>query len=404
MVLNRADGGKERVMAKLTIEDLDLAGKRILMRVDFNVPLENGQITDDRRIRAALPSIEYVLKHGGKLILMSHLGRPKGKVVPELTLSPVAERLSNLLGEKVTKMQDCVDENVRSTVKRMKRGDVIVLENVRFHPEEEANDAEFAKKLADLGNVFISDAFGTVHRAHASTAGVCKYLKSAAGFLITKELKFLGKVLENPDRPVAAVLGGVKVGDKIPVLTNLMGLADIILIGGAMSYTFLKAQGKPVGSSLVEEQQVDGARQIMAEAQSKGVDFCLPVDHVVADDIADEAVTDVVTDIPEGKKGLDIGPATIDLYRQKLSGAKTIVWNGPMGVFEKKPFEAGTRAIAEAIANAEALTVVGGGDSAAATDKFGLNDKMSHISTGGGASLEFLEGKELPGIAALTDK
>jgi len=391
-------------MAKLTIEDVELAGKRVLMRVDFNVPLKGAKITDDGRIRAALPSIQYVLKQGGKLILMSHLGRPDGKVVPELSMSPVAERLSNLLAEKVTKMQDCIGENVKSTVKRMKRGDIIVLENLRFHPEEEANDPEFAKQLASLGEVFVSDAFGTVHRAHASTAGVCKYLPSAAGFLIKKELEFLGKVLQNPERPLAAVLGGVKVSDKIPVITNLLKLADIMLIGGAMSYTFLKAQGKPVGASKVEDGQLEKAKEILALAGSRKVDFCLPVDHVVADDMKEDAATQVVTDIPDGKKGLDIGPATVELYRRKLAGAKTIVWNGPMGVFEMKPFEAGTRAIAEAIASAKALSVVGGGDSAAATEKYGLSSKMSHVSTGGGASLEFLEGKDLPGVAALTDK
>ena len=391
-------------MAKLTIEDLDLAGKRALMRVDFNVPLKDGKITDDRRIRAALPSIRYVLGKGGKLILMSHLGRPKGKPDPTLTLSPVAERLSNLLGEKVTKMPDCIGQNVRHTVKRMKRGDIVVLENTRFHPEDEANDPEFSRQLAELADVFISDAFGTVHRAHASTAGVCQYLPSAMGFLIMKEVEFLGKVLENPAHPVAAVLGGVKVSDKIPVLTNLMDLADLILIGGAMSYTFLKAQGKPVGNSKVEAEQIDNARDIMAQAAAKGADFCLPVDHVVADKMAEDAAAEVVTDIPEGKMGLDIGPATVELYRRKLSTAKTIVWNGPMGVFEMTPFQAGTRSVAEAIADADALTVVGGGDSAAATETFGLAEKMSHISTGGGASLEFLEGKELPGIAALTDR
>jgi 3-phosphoglycerate kinase len=380
-------------MAKLTIEDLELAGKRVLMRVDFNVPLKNGRIADDRRIRAALPSIEHVLKQGGKLILMSHLGRPDGKVKPELSLSPVAERLSNLLGEKVTKMQDCVGENVLKTVRRMKRGDIVVLENLRFHPEEEANDPGFAKELAQLGDVFVSDAFGTVHRAHASTAGVCRYLPSAAGFLIKKEIAFLGKVLQNPEHPLAAVLGGAKVSDKIPVLTNLIKLADIILIGGAMSYTFLKAQAK-----------LDTARRILEQARSKGVDFCLPVDHVVASEMKEDAVAQVVADIPDDKKGLDIGPATVALYRQKLSKAKTIIWNGPMGVFEMKPFESGTRAVAEAIAKSGVLTVVGGGDSAAATEQFGLEQRMSHISTGGGASLEFLEGKALPGIEALTDR
>ncbi len=391
-------------MAKLTIEDLDVAGKRVLMRVDFNVPLKDGRITDDRRIRAALPSMQYVLKNGGKLILMSHVGRPKGQRDPKLTMSPIAQKLSEVLNDKVTKMQDCIDDNVKTTVNRMKPGDIVILENLRFHAEETANDPEFAKELASLGDVFVSDAFGTVHRAHASTAGVCKHLQSAAGFLIEKELEFFGKILENPEKPLVAVLGGVKVSDKIPVITNLMNLANIILIGGAMSYTFLKSQGKAVGSSIVEDDQVDQAKSILALARQKGVELCLPVDHVVADDMTEDALTEVVTDIPDGKKGLDIGPATVELYKSKLAGARTIIWNGPMGVFEMKPFEAGTRAIAEAIANSDALSVVGGGDSAAATDKFGLNDKMSHISTGGGASLEFLEGKELPGVAALTEK
>ena len=391
-------------MAKLSIEDLDLAGKRVLMRVDFNVPLENGKISDDTRIKAALPSIQYVLKKGGKLILMSHLGRPDGKRDPALTMSPVAERLSNLLGEKVTKMQDCIDENVKKTVKRMKRGDILVLENLRFHAGEEANDPAFAKELASLGDVYVSDAFGTVHRAHASTAGVCQYLKSAMGFLVAKEVEFLGKVLKNPDRPLVAILGGAKIKDKIPVSLNLINLANTILIGGAMSYTFLKAQGKPVGASLVDEKNLGKAKEILAAAAAKKVEFILPIDHVVAADMKEDAKTQVVKDIPAGMKGLDIGPETIQLYTSKIEGAKTVVWNGPMGVFEMKPFEAGTRAIAEAMASSKALTVVGGGDSASAVEQFGLAGKMSHVSTGGGASLEFLEGKELPGIAALTDR
>ncbi len=391
-------------MAKLTIEDLDLAGKRVLMRVDFNVPVENGKITDDTRIKAALPSIQYVLKKGGKLILMSHLGRPDGKRDPALTLSPVAERLSNLLGEKVTKMQDCIDENVKKTVKRMKRGDIVVLENLRFHPEEEANDPAFAKELAGLGDVYISDAFGTVHRAHASTAGICKYLPSAMGFLVAKEVEFLGKVLKNPDRPLVAIMGGAKIKDKIPVTLNLLNLANVVIVGGAMSYTFLKAQGKAVGASLVDDKNLGKAKEIMDAAAAKKVEFLLPVDHVVAPELKEGVKTQVVKDIPDGMKGFDIGPETIQLYSAKIASAKTVVWNGPMGVFEQKEFEAGTKAIAEAMAASKALTVVGGGDSAAAVEQFGLAEKMSHVSTGGGASLEFLEGKELPGIAALTDK
>jgi len=376
------------------------------MRCDFNVPLDEKQnITDDGRIRAALPSIKYVIEKGGKLILMSHLGRPKGKPNPKMTLSPVAQRLSELLNHKITKMPDCVGAGVAQTVKRMRNGDVLVLENVRFHAEEEANDPAFAKELASYGDVFISDAFGTVHRAHASTAGVCQYLPSAAGFLIAKELKFLGKVINNPDRPLAAILGGAKVSDKIEVIENLLNLANLLLIGGGMSYTLLAAQGITIGKSILEADKIDLAKDILAKAASKKVELLLPVDHLVADRPEAGAKTQVVdVNIPDGWLGVDIGPKTIELYRQKLAPMKTIVWNGPMGIFEIEAFAAGTKAIAETLAGSSATTVIGGGDSAAAVEQLGLAKKMSHISTGGGASLEFLEGKELPGIAALTDK
>lgn len=395
----------QRNMAKLSIEDLDLTGKRVLMRCDFNVPLDaKGKITDDGRIRAALPSIKYVIEKGGKLILMSHLGRPK-KPDPKLTLSPVAERLSELLNHKITKMPDCIGPAVAQTVKRMRNGDVLVLENVRFHPEEEANDPEFAKTLASYGDVFISDAFGTVHRAHASTVGVCKYLPSAAGFLIAKELKFLGKVITNPDRPLAAILGGAKVSDKIEVINNLLNFSNLLLIGGGMSYTFLAAKGVKIGKSILEADKIDLAKELLKAAESKKVELLLPVDHLVADKPEAGAKTQVVdVNIPDGWLGVDIGPKTIALYTEKLKPMRTIVWNGPMGIFEVDAFANGTKAIAEALANSKATTVIGGGDSAAAVEKLGLAGRMTHISTGGGASLEFLEGKELPGIAALTDK
>ena len=393
-------------MAKLSIEDLDLAGKRVLMRCDFNVPLDDtGSITDDSRIRAALPSIRYVMDKGGKVILMSHLGRPKGKPDAKLTLSPVAQRLSDLLNHKITKMPDCLGPAVEQTVNRMRPGDVLVLENVRFHPEETANDPEFAKTLASYGEVFISDAFGTVHRAHASTAGVCAYLQSAAGFLIAKELKFLGKVISDPDRPLAAILGGAKVSDKIEVINNLLNLADLLLIGGGMCYTLLAAKGVKVGNSILEADKIELAGEILKRAEEENVELLLPVDHVVAkapEAGAESQVVDV--NIPDGWLGVDIGPKTIALFAEKLAPMKTVVWNGPMGIFEIDEFAAGTRAIAEGLAQSGATTIIGGGDSAAAVKKMGLADRMSHISTGGGASLEFLEGKELPGIAALTDK
>ena len=393
-------------MAKLSITDLDLAGKRVLMRCDFNVPLdEAGKITDDGRIRAALPSIRYVIENGGKLILMSHLGRPNGNHNPKLTLSPVARRLSDLLNHKITKMPDCIGPAVEQTVQRLRNGDVLVLENVRFHSEETANDPEFAKTLASYGDVFISDAFGTVHRAHASTVGVCQYLQSAAGFLIDKELKFLGKVVGDPDRPLAAILGGAKVSDKIDVIGNLLNLANLLLIGGGMSYTLLAAEGVTVGNSILEADKIDVAKQVLQTAREKNVELLLPIDHLVASRPEAGADTQIVdVNIPDGWMGVDIGPKTIALYTEKLRDMRTIVWNGPMGIFEIPEFAAGTKAIAEALADSEATTVIGGGDSAAALKQFGLAERMSHISTGGGASLEFLEGKELPGIAALTDK
>ncbi len=401
-------------MAKLTVRDLELKGKRVLMRVDFNVPLEGEDVRDDTRIRAALPTIRYVLERGGKLILMSHLGRPKGKVVPELSLKPVAGRLSELLGKPVRMAPDCVGPEVEKMVDELKEGDVLLLENLRFHPEEEKNDPEFSKKLAALGDLYVNDAFGTAHRAHASTEGVTHYFSQcAAGFLMEKELEFLGMVLEDPKRPFVAILGGAKVSDKIGVIRNLLGRVDALLIGGGMSYTFFKAKGWEVGKSLLEEDKVSLASELMEEAERKGVRLVLPVDNVVTDFLDFEGrkygKTQVVLSdrIPSGWEGVDIGPETVRKFREEVLGARTVFWNGPMGVFEIDEFAKGTEEVAKALAEATekgAVTVVGGGDSAAAVRKAGLEEKVSHVSTGGGASLEFVEGRELPGVKALTDK
>jgi len=392
-------------MAKRSIESLDLKGKRVLMRVDFNVPQDDsGAITDDSRIRKVLPSIRYVRDKGGKLILMSHLGRPKGKVVDSLRMDPVAVRLGELLGAEVTKLDDCVGPEVQAAVEKMQEGDVVLLENLRFHPEEEAGDDEFAKQLASCADVYVSDAFGAVHRAHASISGVPKYLPSAAGFLLLKEIEFLGRVLESPEHPLVAILGGAKVSDKIGVIENLMDKVDTFLIAGAMAYTFLKQQGKGVGKSKVEEDKLDLAGEIMSKAKQAGVEILLPLDHVAAKEISDDAETRVQKDaIEDGWIGLDIGPETINLFFEKLKTAKMVIWNGPVGLFEMEPFSKGTAAIAEVLADSAAVTVIGGGDTAAAVAKLGVEEKMSHVSTGGGASLEFLEGQELPGIAALPD-
>jgi len=394
-------------MAKMTIRDVELKGTRVLMRVDFNVPLDdNRNITDDTRIRAALPTIEYAVGKGAKLVLMSHLGRPKGKVVPEMGLAPAAAALAKLLGKPVKQLGDCIGPEADAAVATMKDGDVVLLENLRFHPEEEKNDAEFAKKLASLGELYVNDAFGTAHRAHASTEGVTKYLSPAvSGLLLEKEIEYLSKALENPDHPFVAVLGGAKVSDKIGVIENLLDKVDCLIIGGGMAYTFLKAKGAGVGKSKLEADKVDTAARILGLAKDKGVEFLLPEDHVIADDFNEAANKKTVTgDIPDGWMALDIGPATTMAFTAKLTTARMVVWNGPMGVFEMAPFAAGTHAVAETLAKSDATTIIGGGDSVAAVHQFGVADQMSHISTGGGASLEFLEGKVLPGVAALTDK
>jgi phosphoglycerate kinase len=397
-------------MNKKTIRDIAVAGKRVLMRVDFNVPLDKqGNIEDDTRIRESIPTIKKILDDGGRLIIMSHLGRPKGKS-PEFSLKPTVGRLSDLLGKPVQFAPDCLGEETAKMVSELRDGEVIILENVRFYKEEEANDMEFAKKLAAYGDVYVNDAFGTAHRAHASTEGVTKFISTAvAGFLIEKELKYLGEATGNPQRPYVAILGGAKISGKIEVLENLMHKVDKILVGGAMIFTFFKANGLPVGKSLVEDDKLDLAKSLIDKAEASGVDFLLPEDVVVADKFAADADTKTVqvTDIPDGWMGLDIGEKTIAKYRTAVLDAKTIVWNGPMGVFEIDKFATGTLEVAKALAEATksgAVTVVGGGDSAAAIAKAGLDKAVTHVSTGGGASLEFLEGKELPGIAALNDK
>jgi 3-phosphoglycerate kinase len=374
-------------MAKLSVRDLDLKGKRVLVRVDFNVPVKDGKVADDTRIKASLPTIKYILEKGGKAVLVSHLGRPDGKADPKYSMKPVAARLQELIGRPVAFGEPS--------------GDLTLLENVRFDPGEEKNDEALAKKLAAYGDVYVNDAFGTAHRAHASTAGVTRFFKqSAAGFLIEKEIQYLGKVLTNPDKPFVAIMGGSKVSDKILILEQLAKKVDLILVGGGMAYTLLKAQGKPVGASKVEADKLDVAKKILASAR-----LVLPVDHVIADKFDAAAKTKIVDDVPEDWMGLDIGPKTIELFKSQLKNAKTVLWNGPVGVFEMAPFARGTREIAEFLAGLKgATTIVGGGDTAAAVEKFGVAEKMSHVSTGGGASLEFLEGKELPGIAALTEK
>ena len=392
---------------KKTIEDIDVAGKRVLVRVDFNVPLDDkGEITDETRIQAALPTIQYLIDKGAKVILMSHLGRPKGEVKPEFSLAPVAKRLAEILNTKVVFAKDCVGKEAKDAVDSIEDGQVVLLENLRFHKEETANDPAFAKELASLGDIFVNDAFGTAHRAHASTAGVAEYLPAVAGYLIGKELSFMGKALEDPARPFIAILGGAKVSDKIGVIENLLSKVDCLIIGGGMANTFVKAQGYEMGKSLVDDERLGLALELMEQANKKGIKIMLPSDFVVATELSPMAEAHVVPvdNIPAEMMALDIGPSTRIIFANEIKRAKTVIWNGPMGVAEIPAFAGGTRAIAEALAEASATTIIGGGDSAAAVKKLGFADKMSHISTGGGASLEFLEGKELPGVAALNDK
>ena len=393
-------------MSKKTIRDVDVRGKRVLVREDFNVPLDDDRIADDRRIREALPTIAALRDAGARIILASHLGRPKGKVDEGLRLDGVAQRLTDLLGIPVRKLADSVGPAVEAAVAALRDGDVVLLENLRFHAGEEANDDRFAASLAALADLYVNDAFGTAHRAHASTVGIAAHRPAVAGLLMERELVYLSQALEHPPRPFIAILGGKKVSDKMGVIRNLLAKADALLIGGAMTYTFLKAQGREVGASLIEEDRLDLARSLMAEAARREMTFKLPVDVVVADRFADDAAHAVVPSdaMPPGWMGMDIGPVTVREYAAIIAGGKTVVWNGPMGVFEFPAFAAGTRAVAQAMADADAVTIVGGGDSAAAVELFGLADRMTHISTGGGASLEFMEGKELPGVAVLADR
>ena len=394
-----------KVMNKKTIRDVDIRGKRILMRVDFNVPLNKDlKITDDTRIRAALPTIRYALDEGSKIILMSHLGRPDGKVVDKMRLTPVTLRLSELLNKRVIKTDDCIGKEVEDVVQRMKGGDILLLENVRFHPEEEKNDKDFAKRLSLLGDVFVNDAFGTAHRAHASTCGVAEFLPAVAGFLIEKEIEYLEKAIESPKKPFGIILGGAKVSDKIGIIEHLLNKVDKILIGGGMAYTFLAAKGEKIGKSKLEKDKIGSAKDLLTKAQDMKVELLLPTDHVVTEDLDKRTKVKVVShDIPEDMLGVDIGPDTVRRFKEALQGARTILWNGPLGVFEIEVFSKGTREVAEFITKLDAVTVIGGGDTASAISQFGLEEKVSHISTGGGASLEFLEGRELPGIAALRD-
>ncbi len=391
---------------KKTIEDINVKGKRVLVRCDFNVPLDNGVITDDKRIRESLPTIKYLIKNDAKVILCSHLGRPKGEFNMKYSLAPVAKRLSELLNMDVKMASDVIGDSAKSLAASLKEGEVMLLENVRFHAEEEKNDPDFSKSLASLADIYVNDAFGTAHRAHASTAGVAKYLPAVCGYLIQKEISVMGGALENPKRPFVAILGGAKVSDKIGVITNLIEKVDTLIIGGGMAYTFLKAQGHKIGTSICEEDKIELAKDIMKKEADKGVKFLLPVDNAVGDKYAPDChhMNVESCNIPDGYMGLDIGPDTRKMFADAVKGAGTVIWNGPMGVSEWDDFAKGTIAVAEAVANSGAISIIGGGDSAAAVEKLGFADKMTHISTGGGASLEFLEGLELPGIAALNDK
>lgn len=393
---------------KKTIEDIDVKGKRVLARCDFNVPLKDGEITNDKRIVAALPTIKYLMEHGAKVILCSHLGRPKGEYKPEFSLAPVAKKLSEYLGVEVKLAEDpeVVGENAKKLAAELKDGEVMLLENVRFRAEETKNEENFSKELASLADIFVNDAFGTAHRAHCSTTGVAAYLPAVCGFLIQKEIKFMGGALANPKRPLVAILGGAKVSDKISVISNLIDKCDTIIIGGGMAYTFMKYLGHSIGTSLLEADWIEKAGEMMADAKAKGVNFLIPVDNKVGKEYDENTESKIVSsdEIPDGWMGLDIGPKSMEIFCDAIKGAGTVIWNGPMGVSEWDNFAAGTIAVANAVAESGAVSIIGGGDSVAAVTKLGFADKMSHISTGGGASLEFLEGKELPGIAALQDK
>ena len=393
---------------KKTVKDIQVEGKRVLVRCDFNVPMEDGAITDDVRIRAALPTINYLIENGSKVIIMSHMGRPKGEAKMEFSLAPVAKRLGELINQDVTFISSpvVVDDKVKDAVMALNNGQVMLLENTRFRKEETKNQVEFTKELAELGEIFVNDAFGTAHRAHCSTAGVAEFLPAVSGFLIEKEVKYLGNAVENPVRPLLAIMGGAKVSDKILLIENLLNKVDVLLIGGGMSYTFLKAKGYEIGKSLLDEENIGLAGDLMKKAEEKGVKMVIPVDVVCAKEFSNDAERKVVpvTDIPADMEGMDMGPETVKLFADEINKAKTVVWNGPLGVFEMDNFAVGTRSVAEALADCDAVTIIGGGDSAAAVKKFGLGDKMTHISTGGGASMEYLEGKALPGIACLEDK
>ena len=393
---------------KKTVRDIEVKSKRALVRCDFNVPMQDGKITDDIRITSALPTIKYLIENGAKVVLMSHMGRPKGEAKMEFTLQPVADRLAELLGQPVVfnSVATVVDETVVAAANALEEGQVMLLENVRFRKEETKNEENFSKELAQLGDIFVNDAFGTAHRAHCSTAGVADYLPAVSGFLIEKEVQFLGGAVENPERPFVAIMGGAKVGDKIPVIENLINKVDTLIIGGGMSYTFFKAMGLQIGTSILDEPSLDLAKELMVKAADAGVDMILPVDVVCAKEFANDSETLVcdIDKIPADMMGLDMGPKSVEKVKDILAAAKTVVWNGPMGVFEMPNFAAGTIGVAAALAESDAVTIIGGGDSAAAVEQFGYADKMTHISTGGGASLEFLEGKVLPGIAVLEDK
>lgn len=393
---------------KKTVRDIDAAGKKVLVRCDFNVPMKDGKITDDIRIVSALPTIKYLTENNAAVILMSHMGRPKGEAKPEFSLKPVADRLSELLGREIifAASPQVVDDDVKAVAEKLEGGQVMLLENVRYRAEETKNIEPFTGQLAALGEIFVNDAFGTAHRAHCSTTGIAEYMPSVSGFLIEKEVKFLGNALENPQRPFVAIMGGAKVGDKIPVIENLMKKVDSLIIGGGMSYTFFKAMGYEIGKSILDEESIELAKSIMDKAEKSGIELILPIDTVCAKEFNNESEKAVFDrdKIPADMMGMDIGPKTIELYRECIGKAKTVVWNGPAGVFEMPAFAEGTKAIAAALAESDAITIIGGGDSAAAVEQFGLADKMTHISTGGGASLEYLEGKELPGIACLEEK